>query len=109
MATITVSEVVESEYGEKAILESPFEAKDWIKALPWGDGKFSNPGVPNTDSVPDDVAEAAEDFDWSEDYESHVNWNGENWEVDPEALEEAAIFWELNGFDVEVETDADLL
>jgi hypothetical protein len=33
--TITAIEVQETEYGEELVIESPFDAKDFIQALPW--------------------------------------------------------------------------
>lgn len=100
--TIRVTEIVETEWGEKAILDAPFETKDYIKVLPWGDGEYGEAGVPQTENVSDQAAEAAQDFDWPDDYESHVSWNGDNWTLDPDALGEAMDFWQAQGFNVEV-------
>lgn len=105
--TFRVSEIVETEYGEKAILEIEYDDRSWVQCLPWGEGKFGEAGVPQTDRVPDYVAEAAEEFDWPEDYEAHQSWEDDHWEIDVEALETALRFWQAQTFNVEIATDAD--
>jgi hypothetical protein len=113
--TIEAVEVQETEYGEKAVLQSPFDAKDFIQALPWKElqEEIEEHGSLRQKLEDRGVAEgaiaAAEDFDFSDDFASHVSWDSNAlgyddgaWVIDVQAWDEASEFFEHCGFDVEV-------
>ena len=103
--TITIAKIEDTEYGKKAVLDAPYDVKDYIKVLPWGDGKFSDAGIPQTDNVDGAAATAAERFDFPDEYAAHPNWNGDSWEIDKDAVQTAIAFWKSAGHNVEAETD----
>jgi len=108
--TFRVEELIETEYGEKAVLDVGYDNRSWVQVLPWGDGDYGEAGVPQTDRVPDYIAEAAEEWDWPDDYAAHQNWDNEmeNWLIDAEDLTEVLEFWQEQAFNVEIDTDVDL-
>lgn len=116
--TIRVAERIETDFGEKYALLSPFEAKDFIANLPWKSyaeeveehGSLEEKAVARDKDVPSSVFDAMEDFGFSDDFETHVSWepdavNGQGaWTIDVDALDEATEFFEFVGYDVEVES-----
>lgn len=98
--TITAVAVVETNFGEKVALDSPFEAKQFIKFMPWS----SDDGV-NYDELDDDVD--TPDFEFSDGFETHSSWDPDNyqWQIDVDSFEEAREFFESVGYTVSVETD----
>jgi len=106
--TVRIKEIVESEYGEKAIIDISYDHRHYVQVLPWGDGQHGEAGVPQSDRVPDFIGEDAESYDWPDDYEAHQNWNGDNWEIDVDALDEAISFWKAQDFNIELATDIDV-
>jgi hypothetical protein len=121
MSEIRVVELQETEFGEKAVIESPFESKDYIKHLPWKDyseelkshgslkEKAKDRGTNVKSSDMKEVFDSMEDFGFSDDFSTHVSWdpealNGDGaWTIDRSAVMEAAKFWEFAGFSVKVE------
>lgn len=112
--TIKAVEVQETEFGEKVVIESPFDAKEFISALPWQEleqevsehgslrNKLEKRGV-------DDAAIcAAEDFEFTDDFAAHASWD-ENalgkghgaWTIDRESWAQAKNFFEFVGFETE--------
>lgn len=93
--TITATEIVDTKYGRKVYLDSPFAAKDYIKYLPFGDN--DTPNTEELDEMPD--------FEFSKNFASHRKWNPDEgvWELDQSAFVEAREFFESVGFDVECE------
>jgi hypothetical protein len=125
--TITAVEVKETEFGEKVALESPFEAKDLIKYLPWKEyadevseygslrDKAQARGTNTKTSELMQVFEAYEKYGFSDDFATHVSWDPDAlgpdqgaWTIDREAWDEAADFFEFAGYSVEVESGVDL-
>jgi hypothetical protein len=113
--TITAVEVVETDYGEKVVLESPFEAKDFIKILPWKEmseemvehGSVEEMALSSNIGTDNVVIEAANKFGFSDDFASHASWDSDEsaWLIDADALDEAFEFFEFAGFETDNETN----
>lgn len=118
---IRAVEVQEQDFGEKVVLDSPFEAKDVIKHLPWKayedevseygslKEKAADRGTNVKTSELQDVFDAYEAFGFSDDFATHVSWDPNAlgpdsgaWTIDVESFEEAAQFFEFAGYTVEV-------
>lgn len=111
---IVAVEIQETEYGEKVVLQSPFDAKDFIKALPFMEyGNYDNyTAEMERNGVADGAMHAAEDFGFSDEFSTHRSWNptalGQEvgaWLVDVDSLDETIEFLEFCGFEVENNTD----
>ena len=118
---IRVVERIESDFGEKAVLDSPFEAKDFINALPWNAlaeeeqehgslrAKLEDRGVDGA------AINAAEEFEFSDDFAAHASWDPNAlgyeegaWTIDADSFDEAAEFFEFVGYRVKIESDVEL-
>lgn len=111
--TITAVGIRETEYGEKVVLDSPYNAKDFINALPWKalseereeHGSF-RAKLEDRD-VANGAIDAAEDFDFPDDFAAHPRWDSDAldgdgaWLVDFDSWSVARDFFEFSGFDVE--------
>lgn len=114
---IVLTEIQETEWDEEAVLDSPFEAKDFIKVLPWDEygeevaeyGSLREKMRERNDKWTDQMAAAAdavEAYDeaegFSDDFSTHVSWDADlnKWTIDADAFEEARKFWEFAGFEV---------
>lgn len=100
--TITAVEIVETDFGEKVLLKSPFEAKQYIKYMPWQPGD----GV-NYDELEDDAE--TPDFNFSSEFGTYAKPLYEDgqfagWKVAVDSFPEAVEFLESVGFDVDVES-----
>lgn len=117
--TIRVVEIQETEFGEKAVVDSPFEARFAIKFLPWQEHEEEleeygslrekaeerfGANTKSSDMV--ELFDAMEQYGFSKDFASHASWDpdaldgGGAWTVDVEAMHEAADFWQFFGYDV---------
>jgi len=118
---IEAVEIQETEYGEKVVLASPYDAKEFINALPWKElsEEESEHGSLRAKLESRDVAgpaiDAAEEFDFSPDFAAHASWDPSAlgyedgaWVIDREAWDEAREFFEFSGFDVKVRSGVDL-
>jgi hypothetical protein len=124
---ITAVEIQEQEFGEKVVLQSPFEAKDLIKHLPWKEyseevseygslkEKAEARGTNTKTSELMQVFDAYEKYGFSDDFATHVSWDPNAlgpdtgaWTIDRGAWTEAADFFQFAGYTVEVEDDVDL-
>lgn len=113
--TITAFEVQETDFGEDLVIQSPYDAKEFIQALPWKTlaeeeeehgslrAKLEDRGVA------DSAIKAAEDFNFSDDFAAHPSWDASAlgpdsgaWTIDKDAWNEASEFFEFVGFDTEV-------
>lgn len=116
--TIKADTVIETSYGEKLALQSPYDAKDFIQALPWKTfaEEIEENGSLRAKLERRDVAEAAikaaEDFNFSDNFASHASWDPDAlgiddgaWVIDVDAWDEAAEFFEHCGFEIENGTD----
>lgn len=125
--TIRAVEVQEQDFGEKVAVESPFEAKDLIKHLPWKEygeevseygslkEKAEARGTNTKTSELMQVFEAYEKYGFSDDFATHVSWDPDAlgpdkgaWTIDREAWTEAADFFQFAGYTVEVADGVDL-
>lgn len=125
--TILAVEVQETDFGEKVVLDSPFEAKDHIKHLPWKEyseevgehgslkAKAESRGVNTKTSELTEVFDAMEQYGFSDDFATHVSWDPEAlgpeagaWTIDVESFTEAKDFFEFCGYSVEVADDVEL-
>jgi len=99
--TITIGPVVETQFGEKAVIDAPYEAKDFVKHLPWEDGAVDRDRMKD-DGVPDSRIVEFEGFDFGE-TSAHASFDFEdkNWLIDVDAVDTATEFWEGLGFTVE--------
>lgn len=114
-STIRAIEVKETSYGEKAVIESPYEAKEFINAMPWQDYEDeveeygSLRDKLETRRVDPAAIDAAEDFDWTDDFSAHSSWDPNAlgyeegaWTIDADSFDEAAEFFEFCGYKVEI-------
>lgn len=94
--TIRFTEIIETEFGEKCVLESPYEAKNYINALAWNEEE-------DYDESRLDEGETIPDFDFPEGFATHKNWDSENsrWTVDAEAVPVLTEYFEAAGFEVD--------
>lgn len=117
---ITIVEVQETDFGEVAVLDSPYESRYHIKHLPWNTyseevaehgslkGKAESRGTNTKTSELIEVFDQMEQYGFSDGFATHVSWdpdarNGEGaWTIDREAVAEAADFWRFAGYEVEV-------
>jgi len=110
---ITVVEVQETEYGEKLALESPYDAKDFIKALPFYEYSEYDDYISELHGmdVANAVVDAVTDYEFSDDFGTHRDWypkalgpDSGAWLIDRESWNEASEFFEFCGFETEVDT-----
>jgi hypothetical protein len=89
---IVIERIVETSYGEKAYLDSPYEAKDFIKALPWGEDDSFDHSVFDGES-PDDPEIGP----------THRSWDSDanQWHLDASVVPSVIEYFEDNGFEVE--------
>lgn len=124
--TIVVKSIQETEYGEKAVIDSPFEAKDAIKHLPWKEyseevqehgslrEKAQDRGANTKTSELVELFQAMEQYGFSDDFATHVSWDPDAldgngaWTIDAEALTEATDFWQFLGYNIETADGVDL-
>lgn len=112
---IVAAEIQETNFGEKVALQSPFEAKDFIKVLPWGEHEEeveeagSKAAVHAGQDLDGAAINAAEDYGFSPTLSTHRSWDSNAlgidegaWTVDKDAFDEVADFLEFAGFDVSV-------
>jgi len=113
--TITAIEIRETEYGEELVLESPFDAKNFLKSLPWKtlaeevDEHGSLRSKLEDRDVPEAAINATEDFEFSDDFSAHQSWDPNAiafeegaWTIDVDAWDEASEFFEFAGFETDV-------
>jgi hypothetical protein len=96
MSEIEFTEIVEEEFGEKVYMESPYSAKGFINALPWGeDDNYDESRLEEEDDVPD--------FTFPEGFAAHQKWSPEQsvWKFDAEAVPVLTEYFEAAGFDVD--------
>lgn len=125
--TILAVEVQETDFGEKVVLDSPFDAKDYISHLPWKEyskeidehgslrEKAESRGTNTKSSELTEVFNAMEKYGFSDDLSCHQSWepdamgpNNGAWTIDVESFEEAKDFFEFVGYSVEVADDAEV-
>jgi hypothetical protein len=96
--TIKAEEIVETNFGEKVLLDSPYEAKQFIKFMPWGEDDDVN-----FEELEEDTH--TPDFEFSSNFSCHASWNADRtaWEIDVGSFEEASRFFESVGIDVDDE------
>jgi hypothetical protein len=100
--TITATEVVETPFGEKVLLDSPYEAKQYIKYMPWSAGDGVNYDEHDEDTL-------TPDYESSEDFACHSSWNPDeySWAIDADTFGQAVDFFE--SVDIEVDDNTELL
>jgi hypothetical protein len=120
---IVAVEVQETDFGEKVVIDSPFDAKDFIKLLPWkayGEevaeyGSLGGKSRSRGDGVSDIAIQAVEDYaeevGFTDSFSTHVSWDpealgqdGGAWTIDADSMHEAFEFFEFCGFDTENQT-----
>lgn len=119
--TIVAFEVQETDYDEELVIKSPFDAKEFISALPWKTlaEEVEEHGSLRAKLESRDVAagaiDAAEDFEFSDGFEAHASWDpnalGRDdgaWTIDVDAWDEASEFFEFVGFETEVRDQVSL-
>ena len=121
--TIEIVEVQETDFGEKAVVDSPFEAKDYIKYLPWKEyqeeldeyGSLKQKAEDRGDNVKSsemkELFKTMEEYGFPDDFATHVSWDSNAlggdgaWTIDREAVETAADYWQFVGYNVDITTD----
>lgn len=119
--TIEAIEIRETEYDEEIVIQSPFDAKDFIQALPWKtlEEEVAEHGSLRSKLESRDVAEAAiqaaEDFGFSDDFAAHPSWDPNAiafeegaWTIDADSWDEASEFFEFVGFNTKVRAGVQL-
>lgn len=124
--TIRVESIQETQYGEKAVIDSPYPAKDYIKFLPWQayedeidehgslKGKAQDRGTNTKTSEMLELFDSMEQYGFSKNFATHVSWDpnaldGEGaWTIDAEAVPEAADFWQFVGYTVNADNEVGL-
>lgn len=118
--TIRVASIQETEYGEKAVIDSPYPAKDYIKFLPWKayqeeieehgslKEKAKHRGTNTKTSELLELFNQMEKYGFSDNFATHVSWNPDAlqgdgaWTIDASAVPEAVDFWQFAGYEVTV-------
>jgi len=121
--TITVAKIIETKWGEKAVIDSPFEAKDYIKHLPFKQyqqevdeyGSLKEKAAARGTNVKTsqlfEVFDAMETYGFPNTFATHVSWDPDAldgdgaWTIDRDAVETAADFWQFVGFNVQIEAN----
>lgn len=124
--TIQIVSIQETEYGEKAVIDSPYEAKDAISQLPWKEyekevaehgslrEKAESRGTNTKTSELIELFNAMEKYGFSDDFCTHQSWDpnalddGGAWTIDKDAVKEAVDFWQFLGYTVEMDDEVDL-
>jgi hypothetical protein len=125
--TIVAAAVIETDFGEKVALDSPYETKDLIKYLPWKSyaeeieeyGSLKKKAeARGTNTKTSDLMRVFDEYErygFSDDFATHASWDpdaipGESgaWTIDVEAFDEAADFFGFCGYNVEVATSVNL-
>lgn len=118
---IVLTDIQETQWDEEAVLDSPFEAKDFVKVLPWKTyakeldeyGSLREKARDRDMGIGDAALDAVEAYEKAEgfpdDFATHVSWNSQisKWTIDADAFNEARKFWEFVGFDVSIDPAVD--
>lgn len=121
---IVAVEVQETDFGEKVIINSPFDAKDFIKVLPWKEvqeeiseyGSLREKALSRGMGADNVAIDAIEDYHENEGFSStfaaHASWEPDAlgkddgaWAIDAAAWDEASDFFEFCGFDTQNQTN----
>jgi len=121
---IVAVEVQETDFGEKVVLQSPFDAKDFIKVLPWKElqeevaesGSLREKAVSRGMSEDNVAIQAIEDYmeeeGFSSTFATHASWESDAlgrsegaWTIDAEAWSEAQEYFEFCGFETQNQTN----
>lgn len=121
---IVAVEVQEREFGEKVVLQSPFDAKDFIKVLPWKElqeevaenGSLREKAVSRGMSEDNVAIKAIEDYiekeGFSSTFAAHASWESDAlgrsegaWTIDASAWDEAQDYFEFCGFETQNQTN----
>lgn len=102
--TIRLTKVVETQYGEQSVIDSPFEARFWVKVLPWQDGEPSLERIDPEEEYAAEAVEAAKEHDFGAS-EVRPSWDPQesSWQIRNDEADAAIEFWEKNGWSVEDE------
>lgn len=119
--TITAVEILETDFGEDLVIQSPYDAKEFIQSLPWKTLKEEEEEHGSLRAkledrgVADAAIMAAEDFEFSDDFAAHPGWEPNAlgredgaWTIDVDAWDEASEFFEFAGFETDVRSDVNL-
>jgi hypothetical protein len=125
--TITAEAIIDTEYGEKIAISSPYSARHIVKFLPFKQyseeideygslkEKASARGTNTKTSELIDVFDAYEAYGFSDDFAAYQSWDSEAlgpddgaWVINSDCWEEAADFFEFAGYTVEVADDVTL-
>ena len=121
---IVAAEVVDTQYGEKVLLRSPFDAKDFVKVLPYFDvqseleehgslrRKATSRGMSEDNIAIVAVEDYMDEHGFADDFAAHPSWESDAfgiddgaWTIDADALEEAFEFFEFAGFETKNQTN----
>lgn len=111
---IVAVEIQETQYGEKVAIQSPFDAKDFIKAMPFNEfGTYDDYEKElRRNDITGAAAQAALDFEFSDTFATHRSWETNafgkeqgGWLIDTGAWTEAKEFFEFAGFETENKTE----
>lgn len=108
--TIIIDTVIDTEYGEKALLRTDGWNREHVKAMPWAgdEGTFEAAAKDQEGEMllePDELQAIEDEFgtEVDEDFATHssFDWDREVWTVDTDSLDEAVRFLEALGWEVE--------
>jgi len=121
---IVAVEVQETDFGEKVVLESPFDAKDFIKVLPFNEiseeiskhGSLEQKAVSRGMSADNVAIRAIEDYHeqegFTDTFAAHPSWEPDAfgrsegaWTIDAGAWDEASKYFEFCGFKTQNQTN----
>ena len=121
---IVALEVQETDFGEKVVLQSPFDAKDFIKVLPWKElqeevaenGSLREKAVSRGMGEDNVAIKAIEDYieeeGFSSTFATHASWESDAlgrsegaWTIDAGAWDEAQDYFEFCGFETQNQTN----
>ncbi len=95
-AEVTATTIVETEFGEKAALDTVYKCRHYLNALPWGEeDDYDESRLSDANDRPD--------FTFESGFAAHQRWNPDEsrWEVDAEALPVLEKYFEAAGFEVD--------
>lgn len=122
--SIVAFEVIDTQYGEKIVLKSPYDAKDFIKIMPFKqlqeevaeNGSLREKEVSRGMSADNVAIDAIEDYieqeGFSSTFATHRSWESDAlgrsegaWTIDVGAWDEAQDYFEFCGFKTQNQTN----
>lgn len=96
---IVATEIVETDFGEKVQIDTPYAAKEYIKYMPWSSDQGTNGDELSASTI-------VPDYEFSPNFGCHHSWNGDAyvWEIDRDSFQQAIAYFQSLGIEVTDET-----